>query len=87
MWVFWETVRGYSKDREWAKGAKMTGLGRSVDRLSAGLSPDAVQVLLYTSLYSSCTYVHTPHIRKTSPSQIEINSTICHYIALIINLG
>ena len=26
-------------------------------------------------------------IRKTSPSQIEINSTTCHYVALIINLG
>ena len=27
------------------------------------------------------------YIRKTSPSQIEINSTTCHYVALIINLG
>ena len=26
-------------------------------------------------------------IRKTSPSQIEINSTTGHYVALIINLG
>ena len=37
-WVLRETVRGYSDDREWAEGAKMTGLGGSVDRLSAGLS-------------------------------------------------
>ena len=34
-----------------------------------------------------CRHEDSRSIRKTSPSQIEINSTTGHYVALIINLG
>ena len=46
-WVLRETVRGYGDDGEWAEGAKMTGSGGSVDRSSAGLSPQNPTLAYY----------------------------------------